>query len=435
MTPRESLTLLAWSTDALSENSRAADTKKAPRHLIVVSRPTRHFDAPDRPNLVKMEYESVEMIREIPLEDNEDAETNPIEWLMVTRSDPGGGIPRFMVERGTPGSIVADVGKFLNWACSKGEVDFETEGEADIEAIVQEHNKKVDMVEEKRASETEDGQTTSTASAKPLTSESHISAQYNDGLVSKFTEAVASTASDYLPYFQQQSTYAAAAGKDNSDTSSDISEDSNGTFRSALHDQTITPLSLHPPPNELSNDSSASLEKLSSDLVDKRNNSRELDRLLQKRTELDVRAEKEREAFAQKAVQASEREEKERNKMMDRHEKQRKKQEERYQREIAKLDARRIKEEQKEGERRKKAEQKDEMKRLKSELAEWKNKCQIAEKEAELLRQQIERLQRENTAIVARLPEGEVKSILHQTSSGKSRPSSLHSGSAKSGVS
>lgn len=48
----------------------------------------------------------------------DDPERNPVEWIMLTRSDPGGLVPRFMVERGTPGSIVADAAKFLNWACS-----------------------------------------------------------------------------------------------------------------------------------------------------------------------------------------------------------------------------------------------------------------------------------------------------------------------------
>ncbi len=45
-------------------------------------------------------------------------ESNLVEWIMITRSDPGGGIPRFMVERGTPGSIASDAVKFLDWAAS-----------------------------------------------------------------------------------------------------------------------------------------------------------------------------------------------------------------------------------------------------------------------------------------------------------------------------
>jgi hypothetical protein len=53
-----------------------------------------------------------------PDHDEED-ELNPVEWIMITRSDPGGSVPRFMVERGTPGGIVADASKFLDWACGK----------------------------------------------------------------------------------------------------------------------------------------------------------------------------------------------------------------------------------------------------------------------------------------------------------------------------
>lgn len=53
-----------------------------------------------------------------PEEDYDGRENNPVEWIMLTRSDPGGSVPRFMVERGTPGSIVADATKFLDWACS-----------------------------------------------------------------------------------------------------------------------------------------------------------------------------------------------------------------------------------------------------------------------------------------------------------------------------
>ena len=50
---------------------------------------------------------------------HDDAEMNPVEWVMITRSDPGGSVPRFMVERGTPGSIVADASRFLDWATKK----------------------------------------------------------------------------------------------------------------------------------------------------------------------------------------------------------------------------------------------------------------------------------------------------------------------------
>ncbi|EAW08165.1 uncharacterized protein ACLA_028910 [Aspergillus clavatus NRRL 1] len=47
----------------------------------------------------------------------DDEDSYPVEWIMVTRSDPGGSIPRWMVEKGTPKSICTDSVKFLDWAC------------------------------------------------------------------------------------------------------------------------------------------------------------------------------------------------------------------------------------------------------------------------------------------------------------------------------
>jgi Protein of unknown function (DUF3074) len=52
-----------------------------------------------------------------------DPEDNPVEWIMVTRSDPGGSVPRFLVERGTPTGICADAVKFLDWACQQDDDD------------------------------------------------------------------------------------------------------------------------------------------------------------------------------------------------------------------------------------------------------------------------------------------------------------------------
>ena len=56
-------------------------------------------------------------------------ESNPVEWIMVTRSDPGGSVPRFLVERGTPGGIVGDAGKWLQWAATKDHGPPDADGE------------------------------------------------------------------------------------------------------------------------------------------------------------------------------------------------------------------------------------------------------------------------------------------------------------------
>lgn len=49
-------------------------------------------------------------------EDIPGPEQNSVEWIMITRSDPGGSVPRWMVERGTPGGIIKDAERFLDWA-------------------------------------------------------------------------------------------------------------------------------------------------------------------------------------------------------------------------------------------------------------------------------------------------------------------------------
>ena len=156
------------------------------RHYMIISRPCEHPETKPRSGYIRGQYESVEFIREIirkpaggateatsnnvlrhgnhsteeipehghlhapgsadPHADDHrkrsttvgtaqevihandahhehyDPEENPIEWIMITRSDPGGSVPRFMVERGTPASIVADASKFLDWACQKDDV-------------------------------------------------------------------------------------------------------------------------------------------------------------------------------------------------------------------------------------------------------------------------------------------------------------------------
>ncbi|KAL3478709.1 hypothetical protein BJX99DRAFT_223611 [Aspergillus californicus] len=97
--------------------------KRAGRSWMMVSRPCVHPDVPEVQEYIRGQYESVEMVREILVKDESDkdaasgAEDNPVEWIMVTRSDPGGNIPRWMVEKGTPKSICADAAKFLDWAC------------------------------------------------------------------------------------------------------------------------------------------------------------------------------------------------------------------------------------------------------------------------------------------------------------------------------
>ncbi|KAL4881284.1 hypothetical protein BJY04DRAFT_62734 [Aspergillus karnatakaensis] len=127
--------IITWEGE--DANPGELDGEKEGRSWMMVSRPVEHEGAPEGQEYIRGQYESVEMIREILVKnasssasgsgsgsgtgsgstDTDDLEeSNPVEWIMVTRSDPGGTIPRWMVEKGTPKSICGDAAKFLDWA-------------------------------------------------------------------------------------------------------------------------------------------------------------------------------------------------------------------------------------------------------------------------------------------------------------------------------
>ncbi|PHH86348.1 hypothetical protein CDD83_10375 [Cordyceps sp. RAO-2017] len=143
--PRDFVTLFL--TSDLS--SQPSDHASPLRQFMVVSKPCTHPDCPPRQGFIRGQYESVEVIREIPddslankrsfshadltSEEGRRSSGNPrtsasptsplyetprraVEWLMVTRSDPGGSVPRFLIDKGTPPGIVGDANKFLDWA-------------------------------------------------------------------------------------------------------------------------------------------------------------------------------------------------------------------------------------------------------------------------------------------------------------------------------
>lgn len=178
-TARDFVSLIATTEAQPGEGEKQARNSMAPWYMIV-SKPCHHPEAPPRDGYVRGQYESVELIRELvpargrrpsyarattyptKLPDPgsetrvrkranssprgarsktgtavkeaegeggnehvqwniEKSTSNPVEWIMVTRSDPGGSVPRWMVERGTPKSIASDAAKFLNWVSQPDE--------------------------------------------------------------------------------------------------------------------------------------------------------------------------------------------------------------------------------------------------------------------------------------------------------------------------
>ncbi|KIH94123.1 hypothetical protein SPBR_05605 [Sporothrix brasiliensis 5110] len=132
-----------------SSSSPSQDNGRGLRQFMVVSKPCQHPETPQRPGYVRAQYESVEVIREVrvPVAESaarrlasnsrktrssidlghadttdtdasdldSDGHETAIEWLMITRNNPGGNVPRFLVDRSTPSSIISDANKFLDW--------------------------------------------------------------------------------------------------------------------------------------------------------------------------------------------------------------------------------------------------------------------------------------------------------------------------------
>ena len=410
-----------------------------------------HTSAPDRPGLVKLAYESAELVREIRLphvassgDDVEgashDPEANPVEWLMITRSDPGGGIPKFMVERGTPGSIVADVAKWLNWATALTDADLQRTGdddavdEAQTDAEIEQQSLRRDQAEaepqkpvgtnQETANEEGASEAARDAGAGPASELPNV--PNNTGIVSKFTEAFGHAVADYMPYALQnhQDEQAAREADDDDDaaasttsSSSAHSAESGGSFASAITHSQSYPAKPEPSSARASTDAISSSSSFNHDpnnpdanskaksAKDKDQHARELAKLHAKRLALETKRQREMEAATKKAAAASEKTDKDAQKAAERHERERRKQEERYAREMEKLERKREKEVRAAEEKRRKAEAKDELARARRERDEWKVRADVGEREAELLAKQVERLQKVNTSLVAGLGE------------------------------
>ncbi|KAI5853387.1 hypothetical protein BZA05DRAFT_27510 [Tricharina praecox] len=165
------------STDPGDQPESSAEDR--PKQFTLISKPVlNHPQGDERSGYVRGTYESVEFIREIPSIQNALARsqstsdvpsaepTSPnrprgktvgmtpeeaaqarwncaVDWIMITRSDPGGSVPKWMVERGTPGGIVKDADKFLKWCRQATFLDDIPEASLDSITKEMEHGEKL----------------------------------------------------------------------------------------------------------------------------------------------------------------------------------------------------------------------------------------------------------------------------------------------------
>jgi len=425
------------------------------RGFVVVSIPVEHPDAPQRDGLVRGFYESVEMIREVKLprskdsnlrsrsaadlldsepkrsesrqrgitisytesrgvdaEDEhidasvEDEDEYAVEWIMITRSDPGGGIPRFMVERNTPASITQDAVKFLKWAVQQEAEAFEEE-EMEKEGVPEEERERRRSIA-KEMTKDED-------IYRPVEANGHLAGVIPaaSGIISSITGAAGTAVETYapdivrerlepwLPHNRSTSNENDDINDDSTDTSSLSSFASAQQFNTAeeFHSHLID--SLESPPFADS-DSSLTLKEIGSPSNNPEDDKhyKELAKLEKRRRELEQKFERQREREAKRTEEMSSKEAKETERQREKLDREIRKQQERHDREMRKLEERRDREAKKQVERQRKLADKDEISRARRERDDLKMQFDVLREENELLRKQIGGLQRENTALV-----------------------------------
>jgi len=384
---------------------------------MVVSRPTQHPDAPPRTDLVLGTYESIEMIRELPkAQEGDDPEINPVEWIMITRSDPGGGIPRFMVERGTPGSVVADTSKFLKWALSRGDAEIGGNDEVtQTPAKATEHHQ--DVQQEPSPRQAVPPQTN--GSIQPAQANT-TQAGFMSSLTGNLEAAVGTVAPSYLPTVQH------AIGTKPSDE--DVEEDSDtsdtdGSYTSAEEELPSSPTGAPSTPTNMdrrttmsSIDSGTSISVATSTHSTISSTKSRLDA---KRAAVNARLAKLNQDHEKKLRDVQDRDLEHTTKEQEKMQKERRKQESKLHKERRKLDeqavkeagkaekearkaeGKRAKELAKEDEKKAKELSKDELRQVKAERDEYKKRADDAEKEIEVLRKQLADLQKGQTVRVA----------------------------------
>ncbi|KAK4943149.1 hypothetical protein LTR10_017173 [Elasticomyces elasticus] len=356
--------------------------------------------------------------------DHHDLEENPVEWIMVTRSDPGGSVPRFMVERGTPGSICADAVKFVDWACQR-EDDEETSDP--VGSRPEPHRREsfasweangtlAGIREHEESSQT--GHQSAPQTPKALSPVEPIPEQEppsssSSTLLSSMTETLNSytpqVVKDHFPDFTPKASPPLEAAKaENGSAEADPGIHHRVTFH---HDDdassTVSSLSFASADSHLGSDPSA-LSKSVSDRAETDSqllsqHDKELAKLTERKAALDAKFAQQREKLSSQATEQTEKEQEAIKKAEAKHQKEIKKQEEKYNKELAKLEEKKKKEAQKLADKKRKQEDKDEKTRLTRERDEARAELELLKKEQEIFTRQIGELQKENTSLMAQI--------------------------------
>ncbi|KAH6636305.1 hypothetical protein F5144DRAFT_487209 [Chaetomium tenue] len=507
-TPRDFVTAIMMPNP--NGEKKPSSRKRAPRQFMVVSRPCDHPDCPPRPGFVRGTYESVEVIREVPVEkplrrvrssvdlsrdevdrpagggeriskeavlraakqavgeeaesegegrtvsfrlsdDNDSDMEMAIEWLMVTRSDPGGSVPRFMVEKGTPGGIINDAGKFVKWLSSQSMDELTKPRPATVkrrenvtkptgESPVNEGPGRLpadtaaeDQLPDSEAGYQEGPSASSSGIYGMLSSALGMATTAVANKVAAFTPASIETDSEFSDDESDVSDGASfASAEDGSatqvDTSLSSKDDnsnkagttteadiaSNQSTHSLLSETTSQALSREATPSAKLSQAQSQHEKELRKLQQRMHKAQEkIERAKARRLAKENNnssngngngtTDPDTDSATTKSKQQQDQEDQAITRLHEKHAREVARQEEKYQRELQRLADKRAGEERRAAERRRKAAERAEKGNLAMELARVRAERDVARKEVEMLRERVGELQGQNTRLVARL--------------------------------
>lgn len=434
--PRDFITLFL--TSDFSHTQPAGP--KALREFMIVSKPCIHPECPPRDGIIRGRYESVEIIRELPGDApppprrsmtstslrTEQGHGHPpssveldrptkIEWLMVTRSDPGGSVPRFMIERGTPPGIVGDAGKFLTWVNSRSAHPQSVPGTPDEPGSAIStglpHDQPLSPVRSAPGLVTvtdSDDRSRSDLILAPIEGDD-LPPTNSSGLYGMIAGALG-LAGSVAGEIRRQFT---AVPSDVSDVSSDtapVRDEDSRSVRSTASSENSFASALErylteENESELNNGEGSIRSGNSGDVKFASNepHEKELKRLNQRRRKLDEKVAQMQERMSQRRAGDGERDAAQLAKARDKHEKEIAKQEAKYRRELQKLEEKRAQEVRKAEERRRKQEEREKKNNLTVELEKTRTERDIARKQIEILEHQVGELQAQNTMLVAKM--------------------------------
>ena len=331
-------------------------------------------------------------------EEEKGDESNPVEWIMITRSDPGGSVPRFMVERGTPGSIVADASKFLAWATKKDHSAVANNG-VDEPTKDQEKSSsgpKVSTQANKPDSDRSTEEKIVATETQPGPEPSSTQSPQSSGILTNLTNAAKAGIGAYAPkaISDQLPGHSDSVGASKSIRDGEANEDDDISLtRSSSPTASFVSFSSSDDnaDDSLSTQSPSSHRK-SDNQERKTLEARELERHNERKRALDEKLAKTKEKETKDREQLGAREEQRIRKAEEKHGREVAKQEERYTKQMAKLEA-----------KKRKTEEKDDKVRFAREKEELKQQLEGVKSERDLLLEQVRALQKENTGLVLRL--------------------------------